>query len=497
MPLAIGVAHASVPTDFLTQQVCISGGVVTNADPVTCPTSRRHLNVGEALPYHKIDLLGIQISDSYPIADLNGVSKAVQTYFYTSTYQAHPDPRFTGMVHFNAQDGGYNILGADSSNIFFRGTWDPAGGWQPWWTSGCQAKGWLVAPNTSSAFAFGSMGSPTMMYPDCPGTGPVAVTNSWVDWDYHPVTYAAAGTPKTLDSIVSFHFAGDGTGGVWGPAEVVYLTQEYGVTRWEAWSDDPAATTPSQVMAQCPSSLYSATLHTHSYKMVDCHDWSTIDTSMAPWDPTGHAPGGTPVQNNPLTFAVDPLYTSHNWLKNTHIGGPYAANTGPSCDSAYWNWINSPAPLTWAWDNTNYSPFNTLPQPSSTAYAPTGNCTMVFTTPSTVGGQALYQQITLPVSGSGQVGFGGMMWAPDDTDEDLASPHMTVRLFQLDSSGSIITWDDIEADLSSHPNSWGSSFTLSNSAKYLTIAFYPWAANTRYEVTGAWVAPLEPIAVGL
>lgn len=473
------IAQAQVPTEFLTQQVCLSGGTVTNADPVTCPGSRRHLNVGEALPYHKIDLYGSQISDSFPIADLRGITQAVQTYFFTSSINA--DPRFPNMVYFDAAHGGYNILGADGDNLFFRGTYDPSGGWQPWWTSDCKAKGWLIAPNTSAAFSPGSMASPTKMYPSCPGT--VTVTPSSVEWAYAQFTYA---TSKQLYSIVSTHFASDGTAGYWGPAEITYLTREYGVTRWEAWSlDQPANYTI--VTAQCPGVSYSKTMHGATYYMVDCRDWSTVTTSYAPWDPAGHSPGSGLGDANAMVWPVDPLYTSWNWLENTHVGGPYTNNGGTGCIVGPWDRINSPDVLNWAWDSATPSPFNT----STT----TGNCTLIWSTPSAGGGQALYQRIQITPGGTGQVSFGAMLWAPGFTTG--TAPQVTVRLFQNAANGSLISYTDISANLSGHPTTFDSSFTLNAATKFLTLTFYPWKANTNYEMTGAWIAPKELIVIPL
>lgn len=486
LPMLAGTAQAQVPTDFLTQQVCLSGSTVTNADPVSCATSRRHLNVGEALPYHKIDLVGAQISDSFPVGDLQGVTRAVQSYFFTSEINA--DPRFPNMVYFNASHGGYNILGADENNLFFRGTYDPAGGWQPWWTSDCKAKGWLIAPNTSAAFTAGNMTSQTRMYPSCPGT--VVVTPASVEWTYGQVTYA---TSKQLYSIVSTHFASDGTsGGYYGPAETTYLTREYGVTRWEAWSlTQPANYTI--VTAQCPNVSYTKTMHSQTYYMVDCRDWSTVTTSYSPWDPTAHSPGSGLGDANAMVWPVDPLYTSWNWLENTHIGGPYTNNGSPGCIVGPWDRINSPDVLNWAWDSTNYSPFNTVPVSGSTAYANTGNCTLLWSTPSAGGGQSLYQRIQIAPGGTGQVSFGAMMWAPGFTTG--TAPQVTVRLFQSAADGSLISYTDISANLSAHPTTFESSFTLNTATKWLTLTFYPWKANTNYEMTGAWISPKEIIAI--
>lgn len=115
-------AQAQVPTDYLVQMVCVDGSnTPIFADPVSCPSSRRKLQVGEPLPYHKIDTGDYQISDSFPITDVNGVTEAVQTYFFTQDF--YIDPLFSNRVRYT-MNGGYNIIGSDNNHVYFRGTGD-------------------------------------------------------------------------------------------------------------------------------------------------------------------------------------------------------------------------------------------------------------------------------------------------------------------------------------------------------------------------------------
>lgn len=447
----------SAPTDFLTQMVCVDGNnVATSADPVTCPTSRRKLQVGEALPYHKIDFLDIQISDSYPIADANGVSKGVQTYFYAS--EVNDDPLFPGMVNFNAEHGGYNILGADAQNVFFRGTFDPSGGWQPWWTSDCRAAGWKLFPNTSAAFAYGASPSPTTFAPACPGQ--IKTSAATVEWDWVPSQYYATG--KALDTIRVHHFA---------PAsdavEVNYFTREYGVTRWEAWRLGTGQT-PQLIKDQCPNSLYDARMRNKDFYLADCHDWSKVVPLTTSWQPDGVSP----VDGKALTWPVDPLYTSKNHLANSHVGGPYAYPGTSACQTAPWAMINPTSSMTLGW--LAEAPWNT-----------NGNCTMTFKVNQAPNGEVVYQQIAKP-NVAGGLRYGAMLFAPD-WQAGQAKPSVQVQVVERDSVGNLTGSDSMTLQLTNQPQSFEDTFTPNANTAHVIFAIYPLTADSRYAVTGSYV----------
>jgi hypothetical protein len=464
--------------DFLTQQVCLdSGGIPTSGDPGVlggCPGGgHRHLLPGEPLPYHKIDMLGAQISDSFPILDAFGSSKAVQTYYFLN--DALADPRFPNdMPHFNPTHGGYNIIGSNAGWMYFRGTFDQSGGWQPWWTSNCQAQGWLLAPNTTAALTYGVAASPTKMYPQCPGT--VGVVASSVEWDHHNYTYA---TLKTLDTLVSFHFASDGTNGYWGPLEAVYLTKEYGVTRFEAWAPDTGQSAPN-LTAACPYVSNTATIHGIAYKMMDCRDWSTVVPASTPWDPDGRSP----VDANVLTWPVDPLYDGVNLLLNTHAGGPYVNNGSPACDIAYWQRDNTVATLDWAWDGDANSPFNTV--------STTGNCTLRWSTPGPIvasTGARLFQTANIAAGSGGSYNFGAMLWAP--FLENGTSVEVEVKLEQATCNGGALPSTSMTATVSNIPATFAKDAWINIHACSLKLSFYPKSIGTVHEVAGAWIKPMD------
>lgn len=84
-------AQTALPEAYLVQMVCVDGAdVAIFGDPALCPSSRRKLRIGEALPYHKVDTGGYQISASFPIASADGSTKGVQTYFFTEDLNKDP-----------------------------------------------------------------------------------------------------------------------------------------------------------------------------------------------------------------------------------------------------------------------------------------------------------------------------------------------------------------------------------------------------------------------
>lgn len=461
-------SYAQVPTDYLVQKICLnaSGGVTSN-DPVGCAHATRKLQIGEALPYHKTDFLGLQISDSYPIADRNGISKAVQTYFFTANLNT--DPRFPNMPHFYPYAGGYNIVGADASYIYFRGTFDQSGGWQPWWTSNCQAKGWLQFPNSSGALSYGSAASPTQYYPSCPGA--INTAASTVEWNRYNFTYA---TGKTLDSLAGYHFAPG-----YGALEINYYTQQYGVTRWEAWIPGTNQT-PQGIKNQCPNVAYNAVFHGTQFYMADCRDWSKISPLTTFWDPDGASPSD-PYN---LIWQVDPLYNSQNLLKNTWIGGPYTNYGSPQCSTVNWNRINTPAVVNWVWDPTPPS------TPSTSApFTTHGNCALRFSTPAAFGGQAIYQQVNIAAGGNGTHTFGAMLWAPY-WHTGQTKPLITLAVIQRDSSGGLLDSVQFNAHQTNLPAYFAATFQMNPATTSLTFTIYPKTPNTEFEITGAWAAKM-------
>lgn len=476
-------ASAQNAADYMVQSVCVStADVALPLDPATCGASGytiRPLKVGEALPYHKHDVGNYQVSDTFPFdAGINSPTiKAVQTYFFTSSYGT--DPRFGSAQPFlDATNGGYNILAVDGSYLGFEGTVDPSGGWQPWWKSSCQTGGWLLMPSGSGAVTTTMSAltdSPTDHAPDCTTT-PFTTTASKVRWKrINTFTYESG---KSLDSLVGYHFSAG-----LHALEVSYLTRQYGVTRFEAWIDNVTGYDQSYAHARCPTAPLTMTLSSVSYWLIDCRDWSNIDLLSTPWDPNGPAANDA----NVIAWHVDPLYRTRNLIKDAH----WARDSSNNCVlGSNWARINSPDVLNWAWDSR--VPTSTSPWPFTSG----GNCSLIFSTPSTGAGQVLYQVVPVGSHLTATGTFGATLWAPDWTGG--SNPGLVARLFQSDASGALLSYTDIDASaplsLSGKPATYGHTFILQPATASLTLAFYPITANTNIEITGAWIS-LDPYQV--
>lgn len=445
-----GPGRASPPTptsaaDYLIQMVCVdANNVPLPTDPVTCPASRRKLKVGEPLPYHKVDFTGGQISDSYPIADVNGISRGVQTYFYVSDLTTNP--LFPNMAHFNPENGGYNILGADRENVYFRGTFDQGGGWQPWWTGDCRAAGWLLFPSGQAAFTPGAKASPTQNAATCRGR--INAVASTVEWSHAPQHRYESG--KVLDTLRVAHFAPGHAS-----AEFNYFTREYGVTRWEAWRQG-AGKTSEVVRLQCPTGPHDLTLHGRAFYMADCHDWSVIMPLATPWDPDGRSP----IDPRAPTWPVDPLYTSSNRLQHGYLPSqPDAACTASP-------WTLSP--------NLRLSWLELAP------WSGNGNCTAVVTAPSHSGSGSLSQTIS-PRSGDTRLSFGSLLWTPG------ATGRAAIELVELDREGREIASSMIQVELTPRPQMFTGQLQLSGGATSLRYQIVPLTPRVGVAVTGSFV----------
>lgn len=272
-------AYADTPLDYLVQEVCDDGqGGHTTADPVTCLTRARKLRIGEALPYHKWDgptpSTAVQISDSYPIASLNGGVRVVQTYFFdnqsaflTPTFDAS-DPK---SVNANPALGrtGYDLLGADGTYVAAMGTYDPGAGWQPFWQRNiCSlVDTWVDFPKSGPIpLPYGSTVTALInSSPQCPTNGNYG--SSYTVWNYYNGVHYESG--KHLNTIKVWHFNGStiNAAGI----EEFYFSKEYGGTRWEAWSAQVSAPNPSAV-TKCPTGTNGgvAVFSSTTYYLIDC-----------------------------------------------------------------------------------------------------------------------------------------------------------------------------------------------------------------------------------
>ena len=455
-------ASAQSPGDYLVQMVCVDGaGAAVFGDPVSCPNNRRKLLPGEALPYHKIDTGGYQISDSYPIASADGVSRAVQTYFFIE--DLNKDPLFPNQPFQYQPHGGYNILGSDGSWIFYRGTSDPGRYWSPWWAAGCQTKGWRLFPNSSAAFTYGNNVHGLTTSPGCPAEVPA--TNALLEWTLYSgfnfvVSTSDPSKNRTLDTLAGYHFTRNADGSV-GDLEISFFTQEYGATRWEAWRRVvPSAANQQAMNARCPGVPHEATFHGAAYYMHDCRNWTTIVAPLngASWNPHGFSSADATVRR----WGVDPLYTGVNYLRNTHQAA--------SCTDAYWQVINSPTLITKG--VASGDPWGM------------GNCVRTIKSNSAPAG-AYYQNIVAPPARVEPYRFGLSAWKV--SSPTAAPANLRVEIIQRNDAGTLVGHSLLNAAVVDTPRWFEAQFERAPGATQVFFALYPDAAEVEFAVTGAFI----------
>jgi hypothetical protein len=463
-------SYAQSTIDFLVQEVCAdnSTNVAVYADPYSCPagTTARKLALGEPLPYHKIDASSAQpqISDSFPTADRNGITTEIQTYYYPGGGNGQPlDSDWTSGNVYLAPYGGYNIIGTDGSNIFFRGTWDGGSGWAPWWTSSCAAAGWVLFPKTTiSGFGYGTASSGTEDAPNCTG----GTNTSNVEFNVGTITFDNG---HAIQAVYDFHWS-DNNFNASTTAEANYFTQIYGVTRWEAWSQTPGV---SDAMANCPhAASYTATLHGSTYYMKNCRDWAQIAAQPAtPWNPAGTADYDSTV----LTWPIDPLYNSTNILLNTHFQPTPVGMNPSSCDISNWNRSYTSPVLNWGWDTSAVAPMH------GTTANPNYNCALQFSVPSAPNGDVVYQQQSIGAA-AGTFTYGTTLWSPGTTGQ------VYVAIIGRDGSGNVTDNTGFYANTGNQPRTFGGSFSINSSTRTIFLAMYPQTAGVGFDFSGAWIA---------
>ncbi len=295
--------------DFLDQTVCDDGqGHATGQDPgnegtgCTCGSGNaRKINIGEHLPYHKHDTNYVQISDSYRIADPWGRVRVAQTMAYTQYL-----PQNGGQVTFNPNHGGYSLIGADGAYIGIMGTHDQTGGFQPFFSIGCNTRdSWVLFPSSFGATpnqAFSWIASPSCNFPA--GATPGTYANTFTVWTPWPVwvTYTNG---KTLLTMIAYHYAhqtqdiGSITMDGVDSGEFFYFTREYGMTRWEAWqsvNNNPNGVNVGNGSPQCNGIQNTTWGYSNPAARIDCRDWSNVRPVPGKW--------------NPANFPIHPFFTS-------------------------------------------------------------------------------------------------------------------------------------------------------------------------------------------
>lgn len=255
--------------DFLVQDVCYNNGQVIAEDPATC-ANHRDLKPGEALPYRRSDFLNsngyrsdILVTSAAQAANLESTaigygaqfwdSLDIGNGFFVSTMNSLSTPNL--MSQAASQDfnpWGLNVMRIDSSPINNK-TWvsiiatrdaltPNKSGVAYFAGAGCvNEKSWILFPSNSADLSlnqtlnenwkvssfepgFGSDFSSCLSYQIVNGTHTV---------ERKLFEYTSS---KTLDSIITKHIAFNSVLDEIAQ-ETIYFTKEYGMTRWEAWTN--------------------------------------------------------------------------------------------------------------------------------------------------------------------------------------------------------------------------------------------------------------------
>lgn len=466
---AFGPARADTIQDYLIQQVCTDGtGMVTSEDPVTCPTRARKLQPGELLPYHKWDMPQqsnlAQISDSYPVLDIYGRTRVVSTFYFTR------DDYVPYFAPAGPSDGisAYDLGVTDGAYASFAGTYDQGGGWQPFWKNAqCNlTDSWIIAPKDLQ-IPFGQGQATTTLtasFPQCPTVD--RQSQSLTRWNYYADYLYQSG--KRLNTIKSWHFSQNSTNS--DAIEVFMFTKEYGKTKWEAWQASTKVSGPSQLAVErCGVGTNNgvAQYGSTTYYLVDCHDWTFIFPA---------ANGGW----NPAAFHIDPLYTSINLLKNTHMQCTDGSGRTRACGQsgsqcrvmAPWNRIGD---LNWG--------FNQSPQ----APRESSNCAVRFSIPSAPNGQSLYQDASLGNTPFQQFTYGAALKAPYATGGNTYPIALVVH--QIDASGNVVSSATTQVQVGKGYRFAQGSFNRHPAAQTFRFEAYVGVIHTEFEMTDAWIAP--------
>jgi hypothetical protein len=323
---ALAADQAALARDYLVQKVCVdANGKALPTDPYRCkyPDNLRALGVGEPLPYHKVDQMGVQRHDSYPAMTPAGREIFVNPF------------DFKPFGIFNLWGDGYDIYLIRDGWVSASGTKDGGGFAQTFFTQGCKPyNGWAFFTISALSAEGASSGQATLPISgryweqdgeNWPGRCPPAYAQgSLTTWDFikrFPFGGTGPQSTKTIDTIRVVH-GFETTAGFpqHGHLEVFYFTRLYGATRWEVWV--PASRESTATHLSCSGAEEQLSYRGAQFRRTACRDW----TSIAP------ASSSEPNQGWPVPEL--------NLLKNFHFGEGVAdwQRTGASAQGNQTNW---------------------------------------------------------------------------------------------------------------------------------------------------------------
>ena len=313
--------------DYLVQKVCVDqSGKALPTDPFRCesPNHLRNLEVGEWLPYHKVDQAGVQRHDSYPAKTPDGAEIFVNPF------------DFAPFGIFNLWGDGYDIYLIREGWASASETKDGGGFAQTFYSTGCKPyNGWAFFP--TSALSGGGFSSGSAKLPisgryweqdgeswpgKCPPSYGQGSLTTWELIKNFPFGGTDPQSIKTLDTIRVVHgLETTANFAQHGHLEVFYFTRLYGATRWEVWVVSAPGNAPANKL-QCSGADDDISYQGMHFKRTQCRDWTVI------------APSSRSEPNQ--AWPVPEL----NLLKNYHFGDGVANwnRSGTSAEGVQTNW---------------------------------------------------------------------------------------------------------------------------------------------------------------
>jgi len=455
----IAFAAPSDVNDYMVQDVCVtSSGTVLSDDPYACPagSTRRDLQVGEELPYHKFSQAAyaddVQISNSFPLKLGSGQLR----YVHTLEFAKHPiDPSsWEAPAEFNydvtlsgtfyPSYDGYNIDEADGTYAAISGTRDPVGGIQPFWAPGCTFNdAWLLFPTDTINLVWGSAIAQVRIAQTCPTQFDSALTL----WDkYTSYTYASG---KNMSTVTSWHY-GAATVTDASHIEKFFYTREYGLTRWERWERQANG-------SPLPRSFGCNGIDSHDgFVRRDCRDWST---DIRPDPVSGYSPYNIP---------IDSRFVPNNLLVNGDLGD------GTFIENQPWSRIHYSSTMNWALiiDDPNSSDVWARNHHLAMSCA---NCL----------GNAVYQDVqrdTVIVPNNSILKFGGTVWSD-------GAGQIQITLFLRDANGVIKQRQDLILNTHTGKQKFSGQITLTDATvSNFRYTLYPITNNRIFRVDNLWLA---------
>lgn len=269
--------------DWLLKDVCVDElDRPIAADPYYgCPDEAvkiRKIQMGDPLPYHNADIVenGGFASDIFPAYD----SKFDEVYIQTLDWPV------LGKFSLHGGWDGYNVIRKRKDWIVQNNTSDGGGFGTTWATDNCEVGGWAIMPANDFLIS-GQKPAPSIgliawqrmgiSYP-----GPCAVSFSkpgYIDWEIiKDFEFGGLGTTPikkmdTLRVIPSWVDLDTPDFRKNGHLEVSYLTQHYGVTRWEVWHPVEKGLVKSEDCSNLPEIVKFRGL---DFVVHYCADWTDV-----------------------------------------------------------------------------------------------------------------------------------------------------------------------------------------------------------------------------